>query len=72
MGYYAVYSRRVHRRLEEPIASLKVETRTFPEDRLMAHFTLGFVSPRNLALKKCFNECVQSVNNICAKKILRT
>jgi hypothetical protein len=54
-----VYSRRVHRRLEEPVAFLKMETRTIPEDRLIAHFTLGIVSPRNLALKKCCNESVQ-------------
>jgi hypothetical protein len=67
-----VYSRRVHRRSEKPVASLKLETRTFPEDRLMAHFTLGVVSPRNIALKKCFNESVQFVHNMRAYKLLRT
>jgi len=72
MDYHAVYSPRVYRRLEEPVASLKLETHTFPEDRLMALFTLGFVSPRNLALKKCFNEHVLFVNNIRTYTILRS
>jgi hypothetical protein len=69
MEYYAVYSCGVHRSLEESVGFLKMETRTFPEDRLMAHFTLGV--PRNLALKKCFNESVQFVNNVLAYKVLR-
>jgi hypothetical protein len=72
MEYYAVYSRRVHRRLEETVASLKMETRTFPEDCLlvMAHFPLGVVSPRNLALKKCFNKSVQFVNMLAYQILL--
>jgi hypothetical protein len=60
----------IHRRWEERDAFLKVENRTFPEDRLMAHFS--FVSTRNHALKKCFNGCVLFVNNMRAYKILRT
>jgi hypothetical protein len=62
----------VHRRWEEPNAFLKVENRTFPEYRLMTHFTVGFVSTLKLALKKCFNEYAQFVNNMHAYKILCT
>jgi len=72
MEYYAEYSLRVHRRLEETVASLKMETRTFPEDCLlvMARFPLGVVSPRNLALKKCFNKSVQFVNMLAYQILL--